>query len=362
MELKTSLYDCHVACGGKMVPFAGYLLPIQYETGVITEHIAVRTRAGLFDVSHMGEVTFTGPDALANLNRLLTNDFTDMADGQVRYSPMCNEDGGVVDDVIVYRMEAGRYMVVVNASNRQKDVAWMRGHLTGDVQFEDISDRIAQIALQGPLAEEILSKITESRYIPARYYWFTENAVVGGIPAIVSQTGYTGEKGYEIYLNNEDAPRLWNLLLETGEESGLIPCGLGARDTLRLEASMPLYGHEMDDTIDPLETGLKFAVKMTKPDFIGKKALEAKGSSQRKRVGLQITGRGIVREHETVFAGEMPIGITTSGTFAPFLGFPVAMALLDIAWTEIGTVVQVEVRGRRIDAEIVPLPFYKIKR
>ncbi len=362
MELKTPLYDCHVACGGKIVPFAGYLLPVQYESGVIAEHMAVRTKAGLFDVSHMGEVAFSGPDALASLNHLLTNDFTDMADGQVRYSPMCNIDGGVVDDVIVYKMGDMRYMVVVNASNRHKDVAWMKAHLVGDTTFEDISDRMAQLALQGPLAHEILAKVAGEESIPARYYTFIEKGMVGQIPCIVSQTGYTGEKGYEIYLSSEDAPRMWNLLLEAGKDSGLIPCGLGARDTLRLEAAMPLYGHEMDDTVDPLEAGLGFAVKMSKEDFIGKKAIEAKGPLKRKRVGLKITGRGIVREHENVFVEDRQAGLTTSGTFCPFLGIPVAMALLDIGYTGTGTAVQVEVRGRRIDAEVVPLPFYKIKR
>jgi aminomethyltransferase len=324
--------------------------------------MAVRTKAGLFDVSHMGEVVFTGPDSLLNLNHLLTNDFMDMRDGQVRYSPMCNEQGGVVDDVIVYRMNALRYMVVVNASNRQKDVVWMKAHLTGNAVLEDISDHISQIALQGPLAHEILSTVAEETAIPAKYYTFIENAVVGGMNCIVSQTGYTGEKGYEIYLSNDDAPRMWDLLLEAGKESGLIPCGLGARDTLRLEAAMPLYGHEMDDTIDPVETGLGFAVKMSKPDFIGKQAIEAKGPSTRRRVGLKVTGRGIVREHERVFSGDRQIGFSTSGTHCPFLGYPAAMALLDLDFTEAGTLVQADVRGRRVDAVVVPLPFYKIKR
>jgi aminomethyltransferase len=345
-----------------MVPFAGYLLPVQYGSGVIAEHMAVRTKAGLFDVSHMGEVVFTGPDSLLNLNHLLTNDFMDMRDGQVRYSPMCNEQGGVVDDVIVYRMNALRYMVVVNASNRQKDVVWMKAHLTGNAVLEDISDHISQIALQGPLAHEILSTVAEETAIPAKYYTFIENAVVGGMNCIVSQTGYTGEKGYEIYLSNDDAPRMWDLLLEAGKESGLIPCGLGARDTLRLEAAMPLYGHEMDDTIDPVETGLGFAVKMSKQDFIGKQAIEAKGPSTRRRVGLKVTGRGIVREHERVFSGDRQIGFSTSGTHCPFLGYPAAMALLDLDFTEAGTLVQADVRGRRVDAVVVPLPFYKIKR
>lgn len=359
MELKTPIYDCHVELGGKIVPFAGYLLPVQYETGVITEHMAVRTKAGLFDVSHMGEVVYEGKDALANLNYLLTNDFTSMTDLQVRYSPMCNSEGGVVDDLIVYRISQEKYMVVVNASNRHKDVAFMKENLFGDVKFEDISDSVAQIALQGPLSHMILAKITEEKYIPQKYYRFVNDAIIGGIPCIVSQTGYTGESGYEIYLSNEDAPKMWKLLLETGKEDGLIPCGLGARDTLRLEAAMPLYGHEMDDTITPLEAGLSFAVKMNKPDFIGKKAMEQKGTPTRKRVGLKVTGRGIIREHEKIFIGDKEVGFTTSGTHCPYLGYPIAMAYLPVEHSEIGTAVEVEVRGRKITAEIVELPFYK---
>lgn len=359
MERKTPLYDCHIACGGKIVPFAGYLLPVQYETGVIAEHMAVRTKAGLFDVSHMGEVIYTGPDALANLNNILTNDFTNMVSGQVRYSPMCNDDGGVVDDLIVYKIDNEKYMVVVNAANRHKDVKWMKEHLFGDVKLEDISDDVAQIALQGPLAHEILSKIADEGHIPHKYYTFVEKGMVGGMACIISQTGYTGESGYEFYLSSENAPKLWCLLLETGKDLGLIPCGLGARDTLRFEASMPLYGHEMDEAITPLEAGLGFAVKMAKEDFIGKKAIMARGSLARKRVGLKVTGRGIVREHEKVFAGGKEVGVTTSGTHCPFLGHAFAMALLEIGSTELGTHVEVEVRGRKITAEVVAIPFYK---
>lgn len=359
MERKTPLYDCHVACKGRMVPFAGYLLPVQYETGVIAEHMAVRGKAGLFDVSHMGEILYTGKDALANLNHVLTNDFTNMNDGQVRYSVMCYEDGGVVDDLVVYRFNAEKYMVVVNASNREKDAEWMKKHLFGEVEFQDVSDSVAQVALQGPKSEEILSRIADASSIPAKYYTFVENAKVGGIDCAVSQTGYTGESGYEIYVKSEDAPQMWRLLLETGADLGLIPCGLGARDTLRLEAGMPLYGHEMDETIHPLETGLGFGVKMNKEDFVGKKGIEARGPLTRKRVGLKITGRGIARENESVLVGDRQVGRTTSGTHCPYLGGAYAMAILDIDFTEPGTQVEVEVRGRKIAAEVVKVPFYK---
>lgn len=359
MELKTPLYDTHVKYNGKIVPFAGYLLPVQYQAGVIAEHMAVRTKAGLFDVSHMGEIICKGEDALKNLQMLLTNDFTNMVDGQARYSPMCNEEGGTVDDLIVYKYKDNVYYIVVNAANKDKDYKWMLDHKFGNVTFEDMSDSISQIALQGPKSFEILSKLTSEENIPKKYYHCIFNAEVDGMKCIVSQTGYTGEDGYEIYLSNEDAPKMWESLMSAGEEFGLIPCGLGARDTLRLEAAMPLYGHEMDDTVDPLETGLGFAVKMTKDDFIGKKAIEAKGDFTRKRVGLKVLKRGIIREHEDIYVGEKLIGHTTSGTHCPYLGYPIAMALIDIDYTEIGTKVDVLVRGRKIEAEVVKLPFYK---
>ncbi|MDL2294497.1 glycine cleavage system aminomethyltransferase GcvT [Ruminococcaceae bacterium OttesenSCG-928-D13] len=358
MELKTPLYECHLAAGGKMVPFAGWLLPVQY-AGVIDEHMAVRQKAGLFDVSHMGEVTLTGPDALANLNHLFTNDFTSLVVGKVRYSTLCNDAGGVVDDVLVYRTGENAYLLVVNAANRHKDVDWMRARLTGDAALEDVSDSYAQLALQGPAAKGILEKLAKPGDIPEKYYSFVENAEVAGVSCLLSQTGYTGEHGYELYCAAADGPKLWDALLAAGKDAGLVPAGLGARDTLRLEASMPLYGHEMDDSITPLETGLAFCVKMDKPDFIGKTALAEKGAPKIARVGLKITGRGIAREHCPVFAGEAQIGETTSGTHLPYLNGAYAMALIDKAHSEPGTELEVDVRGRRITAEIVPLPFYK---
>jgi aminomethyltransferase len=359
MELKTPLYDMHVKYKGKIVPFAGYLLPVQYEKGVIAEHMAVREQCGLFDVSHMGEILLSGPDALKNVNMLLTNDYTVMEDGTARYSPMCNEAGGVVDDLIVYKIKDNSYFIVVNASNKDKDYQWMKDHVSGDVELKDISGQVGQLALQGPKALDVLKKVADPDAIPDKYYTFKKDCCIDGIPCIISKTGYTGEDGVEIYMAGNDAPRLWELLLEAGREEGLIPCGLGARDTLRLEASMPLYGHEMDDTITPKEAGLGIFVKMDKEDFIGKKALQEKGPLTRKRVGLKVTGRGIIREHEPVFAGEQQIGTTTSGTHCPYLGYPAAMALVDIAYKEPGTQVEVDVRGRRVGAEVVKLPFYK---
>lgn len=359
MELKTPLYEAHVKAGGKIVPFGGYLLPVQYQTGVIKEHTAVRTQAGLFDVSHMGEILCEGKDALANLEQILTNQFANMVDGQARYSPMCNEQGGTVDDLIVYKRCEEHYFIVVNAANKDKDYQWMLDHQFGEVTFTDVSEQYAQLALQGPKAMEILKKVTDEENIPKKYYHAVFDTQAAGIPCIISKTGYTGEDGVELYLDSKDAENMWDALLEAGKEEGLIPCGLGARDTLRMEAAMPLYGHEMNDEVTPLETGLGFAVKMKKEDFIGKAALEAAGEPKRKRIGLKVTGRGIIREEQPVFVGEEQVGRTTSGTHCPYLGYPVAMALVDAAYTEPGTKVSVEVRGRMVEAEIVPLPFYK---
>ena len=358
MEKKTPLYDAHVEAGGKIVPFAGYLLPVQYKAGVIKEHMAVRTQAGLFDVSHMGEVLCQGKDAFDNLQMMMTNDFTGMTVGQARYSPMCNEQGGTVDDLIVYKRGDEDYLIVVNAANREKDFQWMLDHQKGDVKFTDVSDDYVQLALQGPKAIEILSRLTDAANIPEKNYHAVLDAEVGGIPCIVSRTGYTGEDGVELYLAADKGVEMWNLLLETGKDDGLIPCGLGARDTLRMEAAMPLYGHEMTDDVTPLETGLKFAVKLKKDDFIGKAAMEAKGTPI-KRIGMKVTGRGIVREEMPVSKDGKVIGQTTSGTHCPFLGQAVAMALVDSDSCQVGDALQVEVRGRKVDVEVIPLPFYK---
>ena len=351
MTAKTPLYDEHAALGGRIVDFAGYYLPVQYPTGVIREHMAVRESAGLFDVSHMGEVTFKGKDALANLNRILTNDYTNLQPGRVRYGVMCYEDGGCVDDLIVYRMGEDDFFVVVNASNREKDVAWMKEHLQGEVEFEDVSDSYAELALQGPVSGDILGKYTE---LPQKYYSFIKTQILGK-DVIVSQTGYTGEYGFEIYCRPEDSVEIWRELLK---DERVIPCGLGARDTLRLEASMPLYGHEMDETISPLETGLDFGVKMNK-DFIGRDAIAAR--KNRHRIGIQMTGRGIAREHLDVYIGDKLIGHTTSGTHCPYLKGAYAMALTDEAYAP-GTQVSVDIRGRKVEGVVTELPFYKRKK
>ena len=359
MERKTPLYDVHVAEGGKIVPFAGYLLPVQYGTGVIKEHMAVRKECGLFDVSHMGEILFTGPTALATLNHLLTNDYSNMPLNKVRYGVMCTPEGGTIDDLVVYKFGEEAYLVVVNASNREKDYAHMVQNLLDGTKAEDISDSVAQLALQGPKAPAILKTLLPEDQIPKGYYTALPHVMIDGMDCMISRTGYTGELGYEIYTAKENAEKLWKTLRRAGEDFGLIPCGLGARDTLRLEAAMPLYGHEMDETVTPLEADLGFGVKLAKPEFIGRDALVAAGDPKRVRVGLVVTGRGIAREHQDVFIGDEKIGVTTSGTFAPLLQKAIAMALVDAKHAAVGTAVEIDVRGRRIPAEIVPLPFYK---
>ncbi len=359
MDKKTPLYDYHLAHKGRMVPFGGYILPVQYETGVIAEHKAVRESCGLFDVSHMGELRIRGKDALANINMLLTNDFTDMEIGRVRYSPMCNASGGIVDDLIVYKFAEDDYLLVVNAANKDKDAAWIRTHLTGEAEMEDQSDSYAQLALQGPKSREILAKLADESGFPTKYYSFVPELQVAGVPCLVSRTGYTGEFGYELYCAPDQVEKLAEALLEAGSELGLIPCGLGARDTLRLEAGMPLYGHEMSDEITPLEAGLGFFVRMDKQDFIGKTALEEKGEPSKIRVGLVLTDRGIAREHSDVYVGEEKVGLTTSGTLAPYINKAVAMATVDKRFMEPGTKVVIDVRGRKLAAEVVPMPFYQ---
>jgi aminomethyltransferase len=352
MGKKTPLYECHEKLNGKIIEFAGYLLPVQY-SGIIAEHMAVRTNAGLFDVSHMGEFMLTGSDCVHNLNRLLTNDFGNMSIGQARYSPMCNENGGTVDDVIVYRCGEHSYLIVVNAANREKDFKWISQHIAGDVKISDNSNDYAQIALQGPLARQILQNVTED--IPQKKYHAVLDGQIKGTPCIVSGTGYTGEDGFELYCRPDDAVFLWNTLLDAGKDFGLVPCGLGARDTLRLEAAMPLYGHELDEDISPLEAGLSFFVKTEKEDFIGKKAMLEKNSGL-KRAGLRILDKGIARENCSVYVNNEKVGKTTSGTYCPYLDGAYAMALIS---GEANGEAQVEVRGRRLRAEFTALPFYK---
>ncbi|MCR4955441.1 MAG: glycine cleavage system aminomethyltransferase GcvT [Lachnospiraceae bacterium] len=361
MEKKTVLYEKHLEANGKMVPFGGYILPVQYETGVIKEHMTVRTGVGMFDVSHMGEIVCKGKDALKNINHLMTNSYDDMYDGQARYTVMCNEFGGVVDDFIVYRVNEEEFFLVPNAANVDKDYAWILDHQIGDVTFENVSDKYGQIALQGPKAKDVMLKLVDPEEIPKKYYSANFNATVAGMKCILSRTGYTGELGYEIYIDKDNAPKMWDILLEKGKEEGVIPCGLGARDTLRLEAGMCLYGHEMTENVSPLETALDIFVKMDKEEFIGKQAM-IDTPSNKTRVGLKITGRGIAREDMKVYKGDKLVGETTSGSHLPYMKGAYAMAIVNKDYAELGTEVEVDIRGKRVAAEVIELPFYKRPR
>lgn len=361
MPKKTPIHGWHEANGGRMVEYAGFSMPVQYASGIVKEHTAVRQRAGLFDVSHMGEFTLCGPNASEALRRLVTNDCAGMREGQVKYSPMCNERGGTVDDLLIYKKQGGAYMIVVNAANKDKDFAHMRANLTEGATLEDDSDATALIALQGPEAAGILHKLCGPEALPKKNYTFTEGVSVAGASVLASRTGYTGEDGFELYMNPADAPRLWEALLEAGGGSGLIACGLGARDTLRLEAGMPLYGHEMDEEISPVEAGLGVFVKMDKGDFVGREALSHRADVYG-RFGLRLLDKGVAREGSAVTIGGEPAGAVTSGTHSVTLGFAIAMARLEKAAVARGGSVAVDVRGRKLAAEICPIPFYKRKK
>jgi len=356
MEKKTPLYDLHVELKGNIVPFAGYLLPVNYPDGILFEHRLVRNKAGLFDVSHMGELILEGPDALANLQYLVTNDYRNLEIGSVRYGVLVKEDGTTVDDLLVYKMQDQKYFIVVNASNTDKDDAWIRDHLFGDVTLKNVSDSIGEIALQGPLAKEILAKICVD--LPEKYYTFKDHVDVAGIQCLVSSTGYTGEAGYELYCKAEETQKLFKAVLEAGKEEGLQACGLGCRDTLRMEAAMPLYGHELSDEITPVESSLKSFVKLDKEKFIAQEALSQ--APKRKRIGLELIDRGIAREHTPVLVDGKEVGFVTSGTMSPTLGKAIAMAIVDIDSVD-APIFQLDVRGRILAAKRTPLPFYKRK-
>ncbi len=360
MTEKTSLYDFHQSHQGKLVEFADTWLPIQYPTGILKEHQAVREQAGLFDVSHMGEFLVEGPEAAAFLDHLLTNKIANLKHGQMRYSCLCYENGGTVDDLIFYRFDDEHFLCVVNASNKQKDWEWFNQNCRHNVQLRNVSSLISQVALQGPKAIEILGKIADLTSLPAKSYWFTDQIAVAGKACLVSRNGYTGEDGVEIYMRNEDAMAIVGAIMTAGTPLGLIPCGLGARDTLRLEAAMPLYGHELDAETSPLEAGLNFAVKLDKADFIGKQGIQEKGLTK-VRIGLELLDRGIAREHYEVRQDGAVIGHITSGTMAPTLGKAIAMAYVDVDHAQDGAEVEVVHGNRSMKALITPMPFYKRK-
>lgn len=357
---KTPLFEVYPQYGGKIIDFGGWALPVQY-SGILDEHEAVRTRAGLFDVSHMGEITVTGEDALANIQKWITNDASKLANNQAMYSPMCYENGGVVDDLLIYKKADNDYLLVVNASNIEKDYEWMKQNAFGTVEITNKSADVAQLALQGPLAEQVLQKMTETDLSQIKYYWFLDQVNVGGVSALVSRTGYTGEDGFELYCDAKDVAKLWAAILETGKEDGVLPIGLGARDTLRFEARLPLYGQEISADISPLEAGLGFFVKLDKGDFIGRDALakQKEEGVKRKLVGFEMTERGIPRTHYEVQVGGERIGEVTTGTMGPTVKKNIGLALIDVQYANIDQELDIIIRNKPVKAVIVKTPFYK---
>jgi aminomethyltransferase len=358
---RTPLNAVHRALGGKMVDFGGWDMPVQYPAGVIEEHMATRTRAGLFDVSHMGEIWVEGPDALAFVNRLTTNDVTKLVDGQAHYSALTNDSGGVVDDLLVYRFGPENLLLVVNAATTDKDWGWITSHKEdGNLSLRNASADYCQIAIQGPKALGILQQMTDTDLNSIKYYHFTTGQV-DGVDAIISRTGYTGEDGFEVYADPSRAEHLWNKMLETGESERILPCGLAARNTLRLESAMSLYGHELSDEISPLEAGLGWITKLGKGDFIGSDALSAQKEAgmKRKIVGFEMREPGIARDGFDVYVGEEKLGTVTSGSPAPFLKKNIGFAFVPVEFANTGQQIRIDVRGKRLLAEVVPTPFYK---
>ena len=361
---ETPIRDRHAALGARMIDFAGWLMPVQY-AGILEEHRAVRERAGLFDLSHMGELFLEGPEAGTALAAALITNPPALAEGRAQYSMIVAPDGGIIDDLIVYRLAADRFLVVANASNARTVSDALAERITGfKAVLDDRSLAMALVAIQGPRSVEIMAPLTDVDLGALRYYAIAEGTVAG-IPALVARTGYTGEDGFEVFVDNGRAVELWDALMGAGSASGLAPIGLGARDTLRLEAGMPLYGNELDRTTNPYEANLGRVVKLDKPDdFVGRAALEkaARDGVGRRLVGLVMRGRGIARHGYPVFSGDRPTGIVTSGTQSPSLGKAIAMAYVATSDAEPGTMVDVEIRGQRVPAEVVALPFYQRPR
>jgi aminomethyltransferase len=356
---RTPLYDEHVAAGGKMVPFAGFEMPVQYPSGITAEHKAVREAVGLFDVSHMGEFVLSGPQALDLIQKISINDASKIEVGQAQYSAMCYESGGVVDDLLVYRFPE-EYMLVVNASNLDKDLAWVRRHAGGlDVDVEDASDRTALLAVQGPRAREALAPLAGIDLDTVRYYRFVEGDVAG-VPAVISGTGYTGEDGFELYVDAADAVAVWKAVMDAGEGVGLVPAGLGARDSLRLEMGYALYGNELDDAHTPLEAGLGWVTKLAKGDFVGRDALVAQKEAglTRKLVALVATERGFPRSGYDILSRGEVVGNVTSGTMSPSVGCGIALGYVPSELAAKDTELQIDARGRPVAAVVTSTPFY----
>jgi aminomethyltransferase len=358
---KTPLYKTHIKYGGKIIDFAGWALPVQYE-GIIKEHLAVRTKAGLFDISHMGEIKITGPDAEKFIQYLVTNDISKLAYNQVIYTTMCYQNGGTVDDLLVYKFSSDDFLLVVNASNTDKDYNWILDNKERyNIKIKNISNNISQLALQGPKAQEILQSLTEYNFNKIKFFCF-EKIDIKGIKCIVSRTGYTGEDGFEIYTKNEYGPFIWEQIMEKGKELGLKPVGLGARDTLRFEAGLPLYGNELSNDISPLEAGLGFFVKLDK-DFIGKDALQNQKQDgiKRKLIGFEMIDNGIPRHGYKVAINGNVIGFVTTGYFSPTLKKNIGLALIGSRFVKVSNKIEILIRKKPLKAVITGKNFYKNK-
>ena len=357
---KTPLYDTHVALGGKIIDFGGWALPVQY-SGILNEHHAVRNTAGLFDVSHMGEILIEGSAAQEFIQRMITNDISKMSPGRIVYSPMCYRSGGTVDDLLVYQLDTNKFLLVVNAANTQKDYDWLRENCDiKDLSIKDVSADYGLIAIQGPASQKILQKLTSTSLQDIRFFRFLDNVEVSGVKVMVSRTGYTGEDGFELYVPSHQTVKLWEEIMEAGAKEGLLPAGLGARDTLRFEAALPLYGQELSPNISPLEAGLDRFVKLKKQDFIGKDALakQSEGGLKRKLVGFEMIDRGMPRTGYKIQADDKEIGFVTSGGLAPTLKKNVGLALVKIQYSNLGDEFFIQVRGKSLKARVISTPFY----
>lgn len=360
MAKKTPLYEEHVALKGKVVDYAGWMLPVEY-TGLVDEHNAVRNRVGMFDVSHMGEVTIKGKDARKFADYLTTNDIKTLGDGKVIYGYLCQEDGGVVDDLLTYKINEEDIYLVINASNTAKDVEWIlskKGDF--DVEIKNVSDETGEVAVQGPDAEKTVQKLTDFDLSKIGFFAFEQDVTIAGVKCMISRTGYTGEDGFEIYTNNQDIVTVWRKVLEAGKEFDIRPCGLGCRDTLRFEASLPLYGHELSEEISPIQAGFKFFVALDKEsDFIGKAALkkEFEAGPHRKLIGVELVGKGIAREGYRIQKDGKDIGHVTTGYMSPTLQKCIGNALIATDEATIGNEVQVMIRNKAVDAKLISKKF-----
>lgn len=360
---QTPLNAVHRAAGARMVDFGGWDMPVQYPAGIAAEHMAVRTGVGLFDVSHMGEIEVTGPQALELLEKVTCNRVASLQDGQAHYTGLLNEQAGFIDDLLIHRVGEGHYFLCVNASNQDADYAHIAAQAEGDVRVDFVSKSWAQLAVQGPKALELVQKLTDTQLSSIQYYWF-EQGSVAGVPGILARTGYTGEDGFELYVPAAAAEEVWNAVMRTGEAFGILPCGLGARNTLRLEAAMALHGHEISETITPLEAGLSWIVKLDKGDFIGRDVLadQKENGAPRKLIGFAMTARGIGRDGYPVLVDGQPAGTVASGGPGPFVGENIGMALVDQPAPKIGSPIEIEIRGKATPAKVVKRPFYKRSR